>query len=372
MPIFKDHPCEVCGTSRYKKTSDGGYVCKYGHQMVGYREEQGEENSMLGVRVTKRKKVANTDTNVKHSILVGLYGAELEDAYVRIFQFSLQVMAQSFITDLGFPAEYEYAIRELWLLYVRSSNLTLVNAHIINSDSKPNITSASKLFMAANNPEDLLNETDSDSDVDDKNSITIQKYEPTTPTVDDIKPRRLNHSTGWPITINDIRRWCLTMRLPYLRIINLIPDRSINLLDLRPAMAMLRFPENEAIRGDVSIYVNAFVIKCGLTLPKFNVSPLIFRYCTQLFLPVEIYFCAVELYKKHSYEAIINRHSKYDENTPCPNHFYHDIDNHIMVVILVLAKFLYDLDDKDNTWQQLVAKTKRKNENLLCEVTLQD
>ncbi|CAO3596914.1 unnamed protein product [Absidia cylindrospora] len=162
MPTFKTHPCPICGTVKYKKTSDAGYVCKYGHRMVGYREEEGDEDALVGVRTTSRKKKSANDDTIGR-----LYGAELEDALNRIFQYCLQTMSRSFVQDLGFPVEFEYVVRELWILYLNDSKMTLNNAHIVNRNNKTD-GGTNDLFMAhEEEPEDLLNEPGSDSDDDD-------------------------------------------------------------------------------------------------------------------------------------------------------------------------------------------------------------
>lgn len=68
MKVLKNQPCEQCGTTRYRETPEGGMVCKYGHLLVGWRQEEGDEFAWTGKsRNTKTTVVqeANNDTECK-------------------------------------------------------------------------------------------------------------------------------------------------------------------------------------------------------------------------------------------------------------------------------------------------------------------
>ncbi|ORX54400.1 hypothetical protein DM01DRAFT_1321694 [Hesseltinella vesiculosa] len=115
MPIFRNHPCPVCNTVRYRRTDESGYVCRNGHQMVGVRREEGDDDEghsrfQQGVKKLKFEKVSKR-----------FFGNAARDAYFRFFQHVLQFMCRSFIQDLGFPQEFEYIVRELWLVYVNKN-----------------------------------------------------------------------------------------------------------------------------------------------------------------------------------------------------------------------------------------------------------
>jgi hypothetical protein len=90
---------------------------------------------------------------------------------------------------------------------------------------------------------------------------------------------------GWPITLSDLCRWCKTMRLPYLRIFQMVPSETLDMLDLRHLKGMTQVPSIARLRKYTVATINAFKKRCGLVLPEYNAAPLIYRYCTQMYLP---------------------------------------------------------------------------------------
>ncbi|CAO3596913.1 unnamed protein product [Absidia cylindrospora] len=142
---------------------------------------------------------------------------------------------------------------------------------------------------------------------------------------------------GWPVTLGDIRRWSATFRLPYLHLLKDIPDETLELVDLRSIIHILQLPSTYAMQRDTLLLLNAFTDRTTLLLPEPNTPLLIYRYCTQLFLPVEMYFCARTMYEEYRY-----LHPSLREDV---NHGYHKFDCDIMVIVLILAKLCYGLDD---------------------------
>lgn len=96
-------------------------VCKYGHLLVGWRQEEGDEFAWTGKsRNTKTTAVqeANNDTECKwHGLASGrstiltngivLKGVDREAARLRIVQYGLQLVVRSLVHDMHFPAEFE-------------------------------------------------------------------------------------------------------------------------------------------------------------------------------------------------------------------------------------------------------------------------
>ena len=64
MKILKDQPCEQCGTTRYRETPEGGMVCKYGHLLVGWRQEEADDYVWMG----RSQKKAPVLKEAKHGI----------------------------------------------------------------------------------------------------------------------------------------------------------------------------------------------------------------------------------------------------------------------------------------------------------------
>ncbi|KAI9301340.1 hypothetical protein BJ944DRAFT_252396 [Cunninghamella echinulata] len=360
MPTFKRHPCPICHTTKYKPTSESHFVCKNGHQMAGYVREEADMEAFLGVRGLKRK-TKNLEEEKKY-----IRGSELEDVLKRIFQYGLQVMARTFVIEFGFPADFEYVLRELWLLYTTSSNVLLLNAYDLT------VTQPKKeIYLNIDNDvNNLLYETDSDteddsdSDSSDNDEHVGQLADTKDPAIimngemdrdeDDLDtaiswPRlRFKHllvfcylacmQLGWPVMLSDIHRWCATLRLPYLSILEQIPDGAIDLLDLRYLVPTLSLPKLHTLRSDTRHFGRAFEEQCGLVFPKVNAPLIIYRYCTQMFLPVEMYFCARTMYEIFPYGKQYE-FMRYNFN-------YHYIDLHIMTIILALVKMCYGLDDQ--------------------------
>lgn len=179
--------------------------------------------------------------------------------------------------------------------------------------------------MSTEEPEDLLDESDdsdcdikpnikvdhSDTNLSNENTDTIKQYRDDDDTKTTAKPtpsskeRAVNSFKwpqlqfgqvivfcfiagvylGWPITLSDLRRWCKTMRLPYLRIFQMVPSETLDMLDLRLLNGMTQVPSIARLRRDTVAIINAFKNRCGLALPEYNAAPLIYRYCTQMYLP---------------------------------------------------------------------------------------
>ncbi|KAI8076806.1 uncharacterized protein BX664DRAFT_362731 [Halteromyces radiatus] len=343
MPTFKKHPCPICGTVKYKKAAEGYYVCKYGHQMVGYQEEAGDDDAIIGVQMSARKKAVTTEQKESR-----LYGAELQDAVKRIHQYVLQVMSRAFVEQLSFPAEFEYVARELWLLYVNDSKVTLVDAYVKNgpTEQRPMNDNPDTLLEASDTDDDDDDNDTNNNDNDDNGHSTQYNKTKETKSVQ-WPPLFFRHALvfcyitcvylGWPVMLNDIHRWCTTMRLPYLHILKEFPEASLRLVDLRYLTSMLQFPRLEDLERDTVKFTSAFVHRCGLELPKFNTSLLIHRFCTQLYLPVEFYFCAQTMYERYPYQ-----HWSQTKDDGHVNEGYQ-----VMVVILMLIKAAYGLDDQN-------------------------
>ncbi|KAI8066896.1 hypothetical protein BC940DRAFT_274647 [Gongronella butleri] len=153
MPIFKQHPCPICGTIRYKRSSESGYVCRNGHEMIGVRRQEGDENEGRG-RHTRRKVRERRKTQ-------RLYGNAARDAARRVMQHTLQFLCRIFIQDLGMPPEFEYIVRELWFIYV-SKNITL--SIDMEDDDDDDVARRKALYTSLRAPGTTTNDNDDDND----------------------------------------------------------------------------------------------------------------------------------------------------------------------------------------------------------------
>lgn len=63
MKVLKNQPCEQCGTTRYRETAEGEMVCKYGHLLIGWRQEEGDEFVWTGRARNKTQAVQEANSN---------------------------------------------------------------------------------------------------------------------------------------------------------------------------------------------------------------------------------------------------------------------------------------------------------------------
>lgn len=67
MVILKDKPCETCGTTKYRRSASGQYVCKYGHLLSGWQEETHDESFWMGRTRANTGAVDKTDKKSDNS-----------------------------------------------------------------------------------------------------------------------------------------------------------------------------------------------------------------------------------------------------------------------------------------------------------------
>lgn len=125
MKVLKDLPCEQCGTRRYRQTEEGGMVCKYGHLLLGWRQEEGDDYVWMGRRRPDNKATTVQEANVKAdcklqwhcsswillTIAIVFKGVEREAARLRIVQYGLQLVVRALVHEMQFPAEFEVRLK---------------------------------------------------------------------------------------------------------------------------------------------------------------------------------------------------------------------------------------------------------------------
>lgn len=88
-----------------------------------------------------------------------------------------------------------------------------------------------------------------------------------------------------PVLSNDIHRWCFSYQLPYMKIIDGLPDDFVKRLD-SPMMRMFTLvPRHSRIVFRIRSYKRAFAHHCKLRFPKANTPILIHRFLSQFYLP---------------------------------------------------------------------------------------
>src|SRR6478735_3567293 len=119
--------CPVCKTTKFRRSTDSGLVCKYGHKLLGIQKEEGEEFTFSG---RTRKKVKTVKDNFT------LTASQQKSFEMQMIQYISQVMGRTFTQDLGFSVEVEATLRELWLLYITNSRFELSEAYMFEANEK--------------------------------------------------------------------------------------------------------------------------------------------------------------------------------------------------------------------------------------------
>lgn len=140
-----------------------------------------------------------------------------------------------------------------------------------------------------------MNESSSsDSDMDESRSIT------------NVKRKRRAFTADWPdlrlediivfcyltclwmkipVLSNDIHRWCFSYQLPYLKIMDGLPDDFVKRLDASMMSMFTTIPSHSKVVSRIRSYRRAFARHCKLLFPKANVPILIHRFLAQFYIP---------------------------------------------------------------------------------------
>ncbi|KAI9311165.1 hypothetical protein BX666DRAFT_2032191 [Dichotomocladium elegans] len=377
MVILKAHPCKQCGTTRYKKTPEGGMVCKYGHLLVGWQREVSEEMAWKGRARTKVLMKERKERDV-------LMGGEREAATIRIMQYGLQIVSRAFVCDLGFDRSFEvrfgmlrlcasdstkftqYVVRELWLLIVQKSGIYIPDK---DTEFHASLPVDDKLDVSASQPNpDLIwgsleDEFDFDAHSEDDNDYSEED--------DGNYNDAMNNASGherreqqpanrktWPrpryydimvfcylaclwirapVLPSDIYRWCLSYKLPYFKVARMVPDDLVKRLEKMSLSTFTNIPTMSKIYDRILSYKRVLQYQTGLVFPEINVPPIMSRLCAQYYLPSEMYHWAQYILEKFPpHESMrMTRHNVHTEVR-------------VMASIFILIKMLYILDDEQS------------------------
>lgn len=88
-----------------------------------------------------------------------------------------------------------------------------------------------------------------------------------------------------PVISNDIHRWCFSYQLPYMKIMEGLPDDFVKRLDSAMTSMFTTIPCHSKVASRINSYKRAFTHHCNIQFPKANVPLLIHRFLTQFHLP---------------------------------------------------------------------------------------
>lgn len=298
--------CQICQTDKFRKSTDSGLVCKYGHKVLGFQAEQAEDDGFSGARGMRRKTVANRrETDLESS------PAQQRSEFLLIIQFTLQVLSRSLVQRLDFPPELESTVRELWLLYISDSKKQLAEAYLFEALESED---ASKLQQNQVGKKDILEKFEEE--------IMIDNFRDDDDSSEDEQPERIGSSRNkWPTLIfsntlsfiylaciylnfpvlpNDLVRWCRSGDIPYLKMQGRISPEKLSSLSLHYTNSMTQIPTPGRVKNSAYILSRCYLSNCKLKFPDFNIPLYLDRFCAQYFLTVEGYYyaeCIFESYR---------------------------------------------------------------------------
>lgn len=344
--------CPTCRTTKFKKSSDGGLVCKYGHKLLGIQVEQ-QEGDFEGFGGRERKRVKTLRDNMQRSNPV----KERSD-FLLICQYTLQVLTRCMVQELDFPPEIEPVARELWLLYLADSKQEIMEAYIFEANAKeaqdgqyrPKLDMLERMQKEENeldNPEDS-----SSSSEDDEESHGHDQARPTErrPGVNRVKWPKLAYQhtlvfvyiacvyLNYPVVFNDLVRWSVTGQIPYLKMQEKIPMETLASLHLNITNPMIRAPSALFLNKYSYRYLKGFEVNCNIVFPELNIPLYLDRFCCQFFLPVEGYY-----YANYIFES--RRRSFYVNTSPLQKTRGIHATTLLMACVIDAVKLIYGVDD---------------------------
>lgn len=301
--------CPVCQTNKFRKTTDSGLVCKYGHKVLGVQAEQAEDDGFGAARGLRRK----TAATVRESSLESSPAQQKSD-FLLIIQFTLQVLSRSMVQRLNFPPELEATVRELWLLYISDSKKQIMEAYLFEAyenevtDKLKGSQGMKKDIMEKFEEEILLenfrdDDDSSDDEQEERKGSSRNKWPPLvfSNTLSFIYLACIY--LNYPILPNDLIRWCRARDIPYLKMQERISPEKLSSLSLHLSNSMIQVPTPGRVKNSAYILSRCYLSNCKLEFPNFNMPLYLDRFCAQFFLPVEGYY-----YAEHIFEAYRENH----------------------------------------------------------------
>ncbi|RUS23232.1 hypothetical protein BC937DRAFT_90351 [Endogone sp. FLAS-F59071] len=385
--------CPKCGTKRWKKNNLGFYICKYGHQLENYQEEQGEAE-LTWAGTTRRKTLKRKRENESKEY----FGAKAQFLLFQAFQHILRQQIYVLINELGLPAKLEEVVQELWLLYVSSTNLTC-NEEMVDTNTTPSQSQSQSnpvdevdlefgdlefgdLQKNSDDPHVTFNLATSNNNTDDGNAAYVDETSGA-----DSEPgkvdslgfqtgrRTIRRSQGstkadprrkcllqftivicylgcvWcrvPVLLADLHRLAAKGTLPYSSAYMNFPDemREHFYIDSLRSLDTKALPECPMLHTWTSRFIRFYRQDYGIEFPRLNGPLVIYRHIRELLLPVELYTAATNLATLLSDQLSKAEKAQFGAGPvasfgpsprPCVN---------FMAIVLVMAKLCYGLDDR--------------------------
>ncbi|GAB5588563.1 hypothetical protein Unana1_03463 [Umbelopsis nana] len=329
-------PCPICKTKKYRKNATGNYVCKYGHQLANYQEEEAEDGADRGglreIRQKKKQKL------VKESMR--LAGPRAIFVYHQMFQQCLRQLTRVMITKFSAPEDLEIVVREIWLLYVSHSTIHYQYRREMNHSQASMQTSVPDEELELLDDENVEDEVD--NDVESKARLvkeeTVQSFESAMASISDLK-----NFNRWP-TLH-LQRWAVVGKIPYVKVTKDLPTDILDVISTSKLHFVKAIPNMPTLYFYTRRWMGCFRKQCELKFPDSNYVPLVHRGVREMMLPIESYKLAIHILNKlgpceaAAVEVCYQRAPEMYLILRCP------IDVKILAIVVFLAKFYYKLND---------------------------
>ncbi|KAL9553334.1 hypothetical protein MBANPS3_003333 [Mucor bainieri] len=343
--------CPTCRTTKFKKSSDGGLVCKYGHKMLGIQVEQ-QEGDYEGFGGRQRKRVKTLQDSMQSNNPV-----KQRSDFLLICQYTLQVLTRCMVQELDFPPEIEPVAREFWLLYLADAKKEIMEAYLFEANEKEAQDSQNPprldiLERMQKEEVELDNLEDSSSSEEDGEGNEHDQARPTErrPGVNRVKWPKLTYQhtlvfiyiacvyLNYPVVANDLVRWSVTGQIPYLKMQEKIPIDTLASLHLAITNPMTRAPSVINLTKNSHRFIRGFQVNCKIVFPELNIPLYLDRFCCQFFLPVEGYYYANYIFQTR-------RRTKYIGISPLQNERGTHVITLVMASVIAAVKLIYGVDD---------------------------
>ncbi|KAH9204453.1 hypothetical protein DL95DRAFT_471482 [Leptodontidium sp. 2 PMI_412] len=313
---------------------DGKKFCQRGHEQAGFTQTQQDEDDWNAQGKKSRRK-----REEKERVETILGGSDAKELYLQCYQLILWKQCHWLVTTLGLPGELRVIVRDLWELRLRSFH--------ISRDEKSAYGSGTGTMMFSSASEGDNTDTDGvthrsiGSRRSKKSAVTEEKL-----------PRLIETLAlcylgtlllKMPVTVEDFHRWALQDRITYNRAIKEVPKEMRSKLPAHFHAALeIKAPlDGTRLHTTVVSLAEFFNLEFEMEFPRLNVPLLIFRYMTELCLPVELYPAIRRLETLLEVDFSHHSHRKRTaEPTPHP-------EIRLMGLIVIATKLAHPFDDVD-------------------------
>ncbi|KAF2034293.1 hypothetical protein EK21DRAFT_108330 [Setomelanomma holmii] len=277
---------ENCRSRSYEEAEDGFLYCQNGHRQGGLlRGEDDEDNYTQAARQISRKQKDGDDTKkiARHYV-----GRRAFDLYLKCLQLILRHQIRFLVQNKGLPSELETIIFDLWALRIAQL------AERIATDNQDS-DSQSQIFSTLETDE---SETDNERGAISTPKGRDKKLQGMPNLYDCLALCYLGISTlRFPLTPGDIYAWTTDGDMAFRGAIKLLP---FAMKDRLPAsyhvvldpQTLMRHQRFYTTLTNLQI---SFEKEHGIVWPPLNLPLLLYRYLSELALPLELYDATLRL-----------------------------------------------------------------------------